>query len=112
MMLKCVYGVKMRQDPVTAGCGHTFCRGCIREFMDGAAAEGAATCPTCSRPLTVALDQVCAPAGVSQIFLRPNEQRLFPWLSADAVAAVTACTPWQSMPAVPVHIVGPSLTTE
>lgn len=45
------------EDPVTAGCGHTFCRGCIREFMDGAAAEGAATCPTCSRPLTVALDQ-------------------------------------------------------
>ena len=45
------------QDPVTAGCGHTFCRGCIREFMDSATAEGAVQCPTCSRPLTVAMDQ-------------------------------------------------------
>jgi hypothetical protein len=49
------------QDPVTAGCGHTFCRGCIREFMDSAAAEGAVQCPTCSRPLTVAMDQARAP---------------------------------------------------
>jgi zinc finger of C3HC4-type, RING len=48
---------KHMQDPVTAGCGHTFCRGCIREFMDSAAAEGAVQCPTCSRPLTVAMDQ-------------------------------------------------------
>jgi hypothetical protein len=46
------------QDPVQAGCGDTFCRGCIQEYIDSAAAEGAAQCPTCSRPLTISLQQV------------------------------------------------------
>ncbi len=46
------------QDPVQASCGDTFCRGCIQEYMDGAAAEAGVACPTCSRPLTVSLNQV------------------------------------------------------
>ena len=48
-----------------AGCGHTFCRGCVTEYMESAALEGAAACPTCSRPLTLSLHQV-PDATVSQ----------------------------------------------
>ena len=39
------------QDPVSAECGHAFCRGCIGEFT--AAAVGACKCPSCSAPLTI-----------------------------------------------------------
>ena len=39
------------QDPVSAECGHAFCRGCIGEYT--ASAVGAAKCPSCSEPLTI-----------------------------------------------------------
>ena len=39
------------QDPVSAECGHAFCRGCIGEYT--ASAVGAAKCPSCAEPLTI-----------------------------------------------------------
>jgi Zinc finger, C3HC4 type (RING finger) len=41
------------EDPVTAACGHPFCRLCIREYLESNPAS--CTCPTCSAPLTVDL---------------------------------------------------------
>ena len=38
---------------LAAGCGHTFCRTCLTEYI--AAASGSAACPACDRPLTVDL---------------------------------------------------------
>ena len=47
------------QDPVSAACGHAFCRLCIGEYSAGAV--GAAQCPTCAAPLTI---NFSAPAAV------------------------------------------------
>eukprot|EP00884_Botryococcus_braunii_P002146 jgi/Botrbrau1/11932/Bobra.341_1s0001.2 len=41
------------EDPVTAACGHPFCRLCIREYLESNPAT--CTCPTCDAPLTVDL---------------------------------------------------------
>lgn len=39
-------------DPVSASCGHTFCRGCIEEYTS---TSGQSSCPSCSTPLTIDL---------------------------------------------------------
>ena len=44
-------GIAWTQDPVSASCGHSFCRACIGEYSSGAV--GVAKCPTCSAPLTI-----------------------------------------------------------
>lgn len=38
-----------------ATCGHSFCRLCAVEYLEGAAAGTAATCPSCASPLTINL---------------------------------------------------------
>ncbi|KAJ8533445.1 hypothetical protein ON010_g13810 [Phytophthora cinnamomi] len=43
------------EDGVTAKCGHEFCRECAKEYIESLPAGGEATCPTCSKPLTVDL---------------------------------------------------------
>ncbi|EGZ04828.1 hypothetical protein PHYSODRAFT_566639 [Phytophthora sojae] len=43
------------EDGVTAKCGHEFCRECVKEYIESLPAGGEATCPTCSKPLTVDL---------------------------------------------------------
>ncbi|KAE9109010.1 ATP-dependent helicase [Phytophthora fragariae] len=43
------------EDGVTAKCEHEFCRECVKEFIESLPAGGEATCPTCSKPLTVDL---------------------------------------------------------
>ncbi|KUG01494.1 ATP-dependent helicase rhp16 [Phytophthora nicotianae] len=43
------------EDSVVAKCGHEFCRECVREYIESLPAGGEATCPTCSKPLTVDL---------------------------------------------------------
>jgi DNA repair protein RAD16 len=37
-------------DPVSASCGHTFCRGCIQEYTS---TSGQSLCPSCLKPLTI-----------------------------------------------------------
>ncbi|KAH9308577.1 hypothetical protein KI387_036488 [Taxus chinensis] len=39
-------------DPVSATCGHTFCKGCIEEYIS---ITGQPSCPSCSEPLTIDL---------------------------------------------------------
>lgn len=39
-------------DPVSASCGHTFCRGCIQEYTS---TSGQSSCPSCLKPLTIDL---------------------------------------------------------
>ncbi|CEG45528.1 Nucleotide excision repair protein RAD16 [Plasmopara halstedii] len=43
------------EDGVVAKCGHESCRECVREFIESLPTGGEATCPTCSKPLTVDL---------------------------------------------------------
>ena len=44
------------EDSVSADCGHSFCRLCAVEFLEGAAAPDVlCVCPTCEAPLTINL---------------------------------------------------------
>ncbi len=43
------------EEAVTAACGHAFCRLCAVEYLEGAGSGAAATCPTCTAPLTINL---------------------------------------------------------
>jgi DNA repair protein RAD16 len=43
------------EDGVAAKCGHEFCRECVKAYMESIPAGGEATCPACSKPLTVDL---------------------------------------------------------
>ncbi|KAG7377159.1 hypothetical protein PHYPSEUDO_012067 [Phytophthora pseudosyringae] len=45
------------EDGVGAKCGHEFCRECVKEYIESLPAGGEATCPTCSKPLTVDLSR-------------------------------------------------------
>ena len=40
-------------EPVTAGCGHTFCKCCCEGWRSGGGAPGgvSSSCPTCGKPL-------------------------------------------------------------
>ncbi|KAG5192746.1 P-loop containing nucleoside triphosphate hydrolase protein [Tribonema minus] len=44
------------EQPVTAECGHPFCRSCVVDLMTTAMEGVAMECPTCSKPLTVDLN--------------------------------------------------------
>ncbi|KAJ8943583.1 hypothetical protein NQ318_006585 [Aromia moschata] len=46
--LECVLCSRCLLDPVTTGCGHTFCRGCLTRVLDHRLA-----CPLCMAPLRV-----------------------------------------------------------
>ncbi|CAI5724884.1 unnamed protein product [Peronospora effusa] len=46
------------EDGVIAKCGHEFCRECVKEYIESLPCGGEATCPTCSKPLTVDLSLV------------------------------------------------------
>ena len=43
------------EDVVLTGCGHPFCRACMREYIDALAADAVSSCPTCEQPLSVDL---------------------------------------------------------
>ena len=43
------------EDVVLTGCGHPFCRGCMREYIDALAPDAVSACPTCEQPLSVDL---------------------------------------------------------
>ncbi|TYZ61015.1 hypothetical protein PybrP1_009595 [[Pythium] brassicae (nom. inval.)] len=45
------------EDPVAAKCGHTFCRECVKEFIESLPVGAEATCPSCSQLLTVELER-------------------------------------------------------
>ncbi|KAJ8983463.1 hypothetical protein NQ317_014921 [Molorchus minor] len=46
--LECILCSRCLLDPVTTGCGHTFCRGCLTRVLDHRLA-----CPLCMAPLSV-----------------------------------------------------------
>lgn len=43
------------EDGLAAGCGHAFCRACLREYLESAESGAEAVCTACSKPLTVDL---------------------------------------------------------
>uniref|UniRef100_A0A7S3B1C8 Uncharacterized protein n=1 Tax=Haptolina ericina TaxID=156174 RepID=A0A7S3B1C8_9EUKA len=50
-------------DAVLSACGHTFCRGCMQDYIASIAANAATLCPTCRQPLSVELSAPKAGAG-------------------------------------------------
>jgi DNA repair protein RAD16 len=42
-------------DVVLTGCGHPFCRQCMREYIETLSEEAVSQCPTCHQPLSVDL---------------------------------------------------------
>ena len=51
-------------DAVLTGCGHPFCRQCMRDYVETLAVEAVSQCPTCQQPLSVDLAApVSAPAA-------------------------------------------------
>lgn len=44
------------EDPVAAKCKHEFCRECVKEFIESLPVGAEATCPSCSKLLTVDLE--------------------------------------------------------
>lgn len=47
------------EDLVVSKCGHDFCRECVKEFIESLPVGAAASCPACSKPLTVELSKTC-----------------------------------------------------
>lgn len=43
------------EDPVTADCGHTFCRMCAMDLLSDDASAGTCQCPACDTPLSINL---------------------------------------------------------
>lgn len=50
------------EDAVVTGCGHAFCRACMRDFVEALDPNAASQCPTCHQPLSVDLN---APSGTA-----------------------------------------------
>ena len=48
-------------DGVLTGCGHLFCRDCMRDYIETLDADASSQCPTCHQPLSVDLS-VSAPS--------------------------------------------------
>lgn len=59
------------EEPVVARCGHAFCRACVSEFTNSAAAD-TVTCPACSKPLSLDLASPAATPGVRTSQYRKN----------------------------------------
>ena len=51
------------EDGVIAKCGHEFCRECVKEYIESLPSGGEATCPTCTKALTVDLSMPVEDAG-------------------------------------------------
>ena len=45
-------------DVVLTGCGHPFCRACMRDYVETLAVDATSKCPTCDQPLSVDLNAV------------------------------------------------------
>ena len=43
------------EDPVTADCGHTFCKMCAMDLLSDDASAGTCQCPSCDDPLSISL---------------------------------------------------------
>ncbi|CAH0481185.1 unnamed protein product [Peronospora belbahrii] len=71
------------EDGVIAKCGHEFCRECVREYIESLPSGGEATCPTCSKRLTVDLSLVVEETDTTDA---PNERTR--WLSSRSRKAV------------------------
>uniref|UniRef100_M4BU92 Uncharacterized protein n=1 Tax=Hyaloperonospora arabidopsidis (strain Emoy2) TaxID=559515 RepID=M4BU92_HYAAE len=52
------------EDGVIAKCGHEFCRECVKEYIESLPSGGQATCPTCTKALTVDLSMPVEDAGL------------------------------------------------
>ena len=50
-------------DAVVTGCGHAFCRACMRDFVESLDPNAASLCPTCHQPLSVDLNAASTSAA-------------------------------------------------
>ncbi|WIA16278.1 hypothetical protein OEZ85_012982 [Tetradesmus obliquus] len=71
-----------REDEVSAGCGHSFCRSCVAEFIDSV---DKAACPVCSKPLTIDLSRTGAPPAAAAAAGRSSKA------AAAAAGAGSSC---------------------
>lgn len=49
---ECPICLQLLKDPVTIGCGHSFCMNCIKEFWDVNDQKGVYSCPQCRQTYT------------------------------------------------------------
>ena len=53
------------EDAVVTGCGHAFCRACMRDFIEALDPAAASQCPSCHQPLSVDLSSNSPSAAVA-----------------------------------------------